>query len=193
MQPASEKTLKSTTMSLFQVPTRNEVTTANQAIFDQLEKGLGFVPNLYATFATSENALGNFLGFANGKSSLSKKQQEVINLAVSQVNECSYCLAAHTAIGGSQGLNTDQILEIREGAASFDGQLNALAKFAAETAIQRGKPSAETVQALLDAGFTRENVVDAVLVIGEITVTNYLHGVTQIPVDFPAAPALASV
>ena len=180
-------------MSVFQVPTRNEVTPANQAIFDQLEKGLGFVPNLYATFATSDNALGNFLGFANGKSSLSKKQQEVINLTVSQVNDCTYCLAAHTAIGGSQGLSNDQILELREGYASFDAQLNALAEFAAETAIQRGKPSLTTVQALFDAGFTRENVVDAVLVIGEITVTNYLHGITQVPVDFPAAPSLALV
>lgn len=177
-------------MSLFTVPTRSEVSANNQAIFDQLEKGLGFVPNLYATFANSENALGNFLGFANGKSSLSKKEQEVINLAVSQVNECSYCLAAHTAIGGSQGLQADQILELREGYASFDARLNALAEFAAEAAIQRGKPSASTVQALLDAGFTRENIVDAVLVIGEITVTNYLHGITQVAVDFPAAASL---
>lgn len=179
-------------MSVFQVPTRNQVSAGNQAIFDQLEKGLGFVPNLYATLATSENALGNFLGFANGKSSLSKQEQEVINLAVSQVNECSYCLAAHTAIGGANGLESEQILQLREGYASFDGKLNALAEFAAETAIRRGKPTAETVQALLDAGFTRENVVDAVLVIGEITVTNYLHGITKVAVDFPAAPELAT-
>ena len=36
-------------MSAFQVPTRDQVSANNQAIFDQLEKGLGFVPNLYAT------------------------------------------------------------------------------------------------------------------------------------------------
>ena len=179
-------------MSTFQIPTRNQVTPANQAIFDQLEKGLGFVPNLYATFATSENALGNFLGFANGKSSLSKQEQEVINLAVSQINECSYCLAAHTAIASSTGLSNDQVLELREGYASFDGRLNALAEFAAETALRRGKPSSATIEKLLDAGFTRENVVDAVLVIGEITVTNYLHGITGVPVDFPAAPELVA-
>lgn len=180
-------------MSAFSIPTRNEVSTANQAIFDQLEKGLGFVPNLYATLATSENALGNFLGFANGKSSLKKKEQEVINLAVSQVNGCSYCLAAHTAIAGGQGFNADQILELREGAASFNDKLAALATFARETAINRGKPSTEVVDALLAAGYTRENVVDAVLVIAEITVTNYLHGITKVAVDFPVAPELAAV
>jgi uncharacterized peroxidase-related enzyme len=178
-------------MANFSVPTRNEVSTGNQAIFDQLEKGLGFVPNLYATLAHSENALGNFLGYANGKSSLSKKEQEVINLAVSQVNECSYCLAAHTAIGKGQGFTEEQTLELREGYASFDTKLDALAVFASETALQRGKPSQETVDALLASGYNRENVVDAVLVISEITVTNYLHGITKVAVDFPAAASLA--
>ena len=32
----------------FTVPTRDEVSTNNQGIFDNLQKGLGFVPNLYA-------------------------------------------------------------------------------------------------------------------------------------------------
>lgn len=178
-------------MANFSIPTRNQVSTGNQAIFDQLEKGVGFVPNLYATLAHSENALGNFLGFANGKSSLSKKEQEVINLAVSQVNECVYCLAAHTAMGKGQGFSEEQTLELREGYASFDAKLDALAVFASETALQRGKPSQETVDALLAAGYTNESVVDAVLVIAEITVTNYLHGITKVAVDFPAAPALA--
>jgi len=46
---------------------------------------------------------------------------------------------------------------------------------------------------LLNAGYTRENIVDAVLAIGQISVTNYLHGITQVAVDFPAAKELAAV
>ena len=56
-------------MSTFNVPKREEVSAANKAIFDNLEKALGFVPNLYATFAYSQNALGNYLTFANAKTS----------------------------------------------------------------------------------------------------------------------------
>ncbi|TXF90819.1 carboxymuconolactone decarboxylase family protein [Neolewinella aurantiaca] len=178
-------------MSTFNIPTRTEVSAGNQTIFDQLEKGLGFVPNLYATFAHSENALGNFLGFANGKTSLSAKEKEVIDLAVSEVNSCNYCLAAHTAIAKGAGFTEEQTLELREGYASFDSKLDALATFASETAAQRGKPSSESIEALLAAGYTRENIVDAVLAIGTITVTNYLHGITKVAVDFPAAPELA--
>ena len=46
------------------------------------------------------------------------------------------------------------------------------------------------LQAFFDAGWTPENLVDVIVVIGDKTVTNYLHATTQVPVDFPAAPAL---
>ena len=178
-------------MSVFTVPTTNQVSAANQAIFANLEKGLGFVPNLYATFAHSESALRRFLPFASGQSSLSAKEKEAIDLAVSEVNGCSYCLAAHTAIAKGLGLTEDQTLQLREGYLDGDDRLSALATFASLTAQRRGKPGADATDDLLAAGFTRENVVDAVLAIGAITITNYLHGVTGVPVDFPAARAAA--
>lgn len=46
-------------MNTFNLPTKNEVSENNKVIFIQLEKGLGFVPNLYASFAHSETALEN--------------------------------------------------------------------------------------------------------------------------------------
>ena len=75
-------------MSKINVPTKGEVSQNNQAIFDNLQKGLGFVPNLYATFAHSENALASFLAFSGAPTSFSKKEKEVIDLAISQVNDC---------------------------------------------------------------------------------------------------------
>ena len=97
-------------MSTINVPKREEVSAANQAIFDNLEKAVGFVPNLFATYAHSENALGNYLTLSNAKTSLKAKEKEVVNLAVSQVNNCIYCLSAHTAIGKMNGFTDDQIL-----------------------------------------------------------------------------------
>jgi AhpD family alkylhydroperoxidase len=115
-------------MRTFTVPTAATVTPANQAIFAQLEKGLGKVPNLYATLAWSEHALGNYLALQNAKTSLTPKEREVINLVVSQVNDCAYCLAAHTVLGGMVGFTPEQILEIRKGGAAFDPRLDALAR-----------------------------------------------------------------
>jgi len=177
-------------MKTIPVPAYAQVSPANQALFDSLKKSLGMVPNLYATFAHSEHALGNYLALQSGKSSLSAKARELINLVVSQVNACEYCLAAHTAIGKMTGYTDAQILEIRRGRASFDARLDALARLVRNIASERGHADPALVQAFFDAGWTEGNLVDAIVVIGDKTVTNYLHGTTQVPVDFPPAPPL---
>jgi len=177
-------------MSTFNVPTREQVSLANQAHFDNLKKALGMVPNLYATLALSEHALGNYLAFQGAKSSISGKAREVVNLVVSQVNSCEYCLAAHTAVGGMVGFTPAQILEIRGARASWDGKLDALAQLVKNIASERGHADPAKVEDFFAAGWTQENLVDAIVVIGDKTVTNYLHGATKVPVDFPPAPKL---
>ncbi|MEM6845888.1 MAG: carboxymuconolactone decarboxylase family protein [Bacteroidota bacterium] len=174
----------------FEVPTREQVSENNQAIFDQLEKGLGFVPNLYAAYAYNDTALGDYLALQNRKSTLKAKEREVVNLVVSQVNECQYCLAAHTALGKMNGFTDEQILEIRSGEASFDEKIDALAKFVKDITINRSKPSAEALDNFFTAGYTKANLVDVIVVIGDKIISNFIHGSTQVPVDFPAAPEL---
>ncbi|HEX7814040.1 carboxymuconolactone decarboxylase family protein [Dyella sp.] len=178
-------------MTTFVVPSRTDVSPANQVLFDNLTKALGKVPNLYATLALSEHALGNYLAFQNAPSSMTGKAREVVNLVVSQVNHCEYCLAAHTLIGRMHGFTDEQMLQIRGGTAGFDAKLDALARLVKDVAVQRGHADPAPVDAFLAAGWTQENLVDVIVVIGDKTVTNYLHGVTRVPVDFPAAPALA--
>ena len=126
------------------------------------------------------------------KSSLRAKERELINLIVSQVNECEYCLAAHTVLGKMNGFTDEQVLRIRSGEAEFDSKLDALAKFVREVTVNRGKPKAESLATLIAAGYDDESIVDIVIVIGDKIMTNYLHGITQIPIDFPAAPELES-
>lgn len=63
-------------MSTFNVPTREEVSVTNQAIFDTLKKQVGFVPNLFATYAYSENALKNYLDFRVPRPRLKRKKKK---------------------------------------------------------------------------------------------------------------------
>jgi uncharacterized peroxidase-related enzyme len=177
-------------MSTFNVLKREEVSEKNQAIFDSLEKAVGFVPNLYATYAHSENALENYLSLSNAKTSLSAKQKEVVNLAVSQVNECSYCLAAHTAIGKMNGFDDAQILELRRGEASFDTKLDALARLSKNITENRGAADTPVLDNFFAAGWSKENLIDTIVLVGDKTISNYLHKTTNVPVDFPAAQTL---
>ncbi len=180
-------------MTTFEVPGRNEVSSANQAIFDNLQKAVGFVPNLYATYAYNETALGDYLALQNRKSTLRAKEREVINLVVSEVNGCRYCQSAHTALGKMNGFTAEEILEIRTGEASFDTKIDALAKFVHNITVNRSKPDPEYVEALFNAGYNKANVIDILMVIGDKMISNFLHGVANVPIDFPLAPELERV
>lgn len=178
-------------MNKITVPTRDDVSAPNQAIFDNLKKSVGMVPNLYATFALSETALGNYLALQNAKSSMTGKAREVINLVVSQVNDCAYCLSAHTMLGKMNGFTDSQIMELRHGKADFDTTFDALARLTRSITEKRGHAEPALIDAFFAAGWTKENLVDAIMIIGDKTISNYLHSTTEVPVYFPAAPALA--
>lgn len=179
-----------TSTLVFEVPTREQVSENNQGIFDHMMKAFGKVPNLYATFGLNDTALADYLTLQNRKSTLTAKEREIINLVVSQVNDCKYCVPAHTAIGKMMGFTDEQILEIRRAQISFNEKYDALARFVREVTINRGRPSEKAADALADAGYTQANVIDIMMVIGDKIISNYLHNFTQIPVDWPSVPAL---
>lgn len=177
-------------MTTFSVPTRGEVSEKNQAIFDNLEKGLGFVPNLYAYYAKNETALGDYLALQNRKTNLKAKEKEVVNLVTSQINGCRYCQSAHTVLGKMNGFSDEQVIELRKGSASFNPQLDALVKFTASVVENRGKATEESKSAFFDAGYTEAHLIDVVLLIGDKIISNYIHNLTGFEIDFPVAPEL---
>ncbi len=176
-------------MKKITVPTRDEVAPANQAFFDNLNKALGFVPNLYATIGHSENGLGRYLAYQNAKTTLSNREKEAVNLVVSEVNNCTYCKSAHTVIGKMNGFSDEQLLDIRREKAD-NPKLNALVKLAAGITRTRGNAETALVDDFFAQGYTNENLVDLILQVSDKTAMNYLHNLTKIPVDFPLAPAL---
>ncbi|MBK7439308.1 MAG: carboxymuconolactone decarboxylase family protein [Saprospiraceae bacterium] len=176
-------------MKKFNVPTREEVASTNQAIFDKLKIALGFVPNLYVAIAYSDHGLERYLAYQNAKTTLSNKEKEAVNLIVSQVNGCIYCQSAHTLLGKMNGFTDEQVLDIRRGQAG-DKKLHALVALTADITKNRGKASEENVNAFFAHGYTKENLVDVILQISDKTAMNYLHNLTEIPVDFPIVPSL---
>lgn len=85
-------------MKTITVPTREQVSPEAQPIFDNIQKSMGKVPNLYATIGYSATTLKAFLEFSEAfnKSAFTPKEREAIYLVVSEVNNCNYCLSAHT-------------------------------------------------------------------------------------------------
>jgi len=176
-------------MKTFKVPSREEVSATTQVSFDNLNKALGFVPNLYATIGLSQNGLEKYLAFQGAKTSLTNKEKEAVNLVVSEVNGCQYCLSAHTVIGKMNTFTDDQILDLRAGK-SENPKLNALVTLAKDITEHKGRVSSQNLDAFYAAGYNDGNLVDLVLQISDKVAMNYLHNLTQIPIDFPVAQPL---
>lgn len=174
----------------FKVLKREEVSIKNQQVFDELKKSFGAVPNLYSTLAYSENALEAYINLENSKTSLTRKEVEAATLVVSEVNNCVYCLSAHTMVAKLNGFSEEQTLEIRGGSASFDKKLDALVKLTKQLSKERHPGDGILVSAFFQAGYSKENLIDLIIHIGDRTISNILHAVTQVPNEFPSAKSI---
>ncbi|GHN00662.1 alkyl hydroperoxide reductase AhpD [Cytophagales bacterium WSM2-2] len=174
----------------FTVPKKEEVSESNRAIFENFEKNFGFVPNLAAYFAKNETALPDYMAFQLRKSSLSLKEREAISLVVSEVNGCRYCQSAHTIVAQMNGFSEEQILELRKGYFSLDSRIDALVKFAQAVTEHRGRIPEGVLENFFESGYTEANMIDVFLAIGEKTVSNYIHNLTELEINFPVAPEL---
>jgi AhpD family alkylhydroperoxidase len=102
---------------------------------------MGRIPNLYATIGYSASTLKGLLEFEATLGTahhFSSKEKEAINLIVSQVNDCDYCLAAHTALAKGRGFSEEETLAIRK-AAYRETKLNTVLQLAQSIATNKGK------------------------------------------------------
>jgi uncharacterized peroxidase-related enzyme len=141
--------------------------------------------------ANSPAVLQGYLDFSNAlsKGTLSPKFREQIALAVSEINGCQYCLAAHSAIGRSVGLSEEAIEDSRRGESPDTKEATAL-NFARNVVVNRGWVTDEEVTKLRKVGFTEGDIAELIANIALISFTNYFNHVAETEVDFPAVSKL---
>lgn len=176
-------------MTKINVPTKDQVDEKAKAVFGSLENKLGMVPNLYATMGYSSDVLAGYLSYSEtvNKTSFNKKESEAIKLAVSEINNCRYCKAAHTLIAKMNGFTEEETIAIRK-AQLADKRINLLIEIAQEIAANKGKLDARLKTRFFNEGFDNKALIDLIAVVNVASFTNYLYNATEVPVDFPLAP-----
>jgi len=178
-------------MQINAVPTREELSPQSKVILDKLQNGLGFVPNLYSYFGHSESALSNYLAFQQGQSKgvFSSREREAVYLAIAEVNECRYSLSLHSYLGKLNGFSDEEVINIRLGKAT-DSKINAIIKLATEVQETHGRPSEKALHNFFIQGYGQGALVDLVSLVADEIFSNYIHNISQIPIDFPLVPEL---
>lgn len=144
---------------------------------------LGYIPNLIASMMHSKNALAGYYPFHERRSSLSKLEIEAITLSVSSAHKANYCIDLHTMITRLVGLNDQQIEEIKLGEVTFDHRLDIMIKLAADLVHRPTSMDPARLASFFECGFTKEHLVDMVLVIGDCIMTNITGNIFNIPAD----------
>ena len=172
---------------------RNTADPATVELLNSVRMSMGAVPNLVATMAHSPAVARAYLGFAQALSggSLPRRLREQIALVVGEANACTYCVAAHTALGRRAGLTEEESKEARRAAAQ-DGKEQAALAFARKVVQDRGVVADEDVERLRRAGYTDGEVGEIVANVALNLFTNDFNHVAATELDFPAAPDLAA-
>ena len=84
---------------------------------------------------------------------LPRRLREQVALAVSEANACTYCVAAHTALGRRAGLTEQETKEARR-ASSHDIKEQAALEFARKVVQDRGVVADEDVEQLRRSGYS---------------------------------------
>ena len=168
-------------------------TTSGMAreLLDATQRQLGRVPNLYAAMAHSPIALRGYLDFRGAlqQGVLDLKMRERVALLVAQLNDCDYCVAAHTFRGGKIGMAASDLLATRR-ADSADARTAAALRLVKALVLRDEANTGTALTEALQAGWNEAEVGELVAHIALNVFSNYFKQIAEPPLDFPAAPAL---
>jgi AhpD family alkylhydroperoxidase len=175
-------------MKPFAVPTYEQAPADARPAFDQFMKLTGKMPNLYATIGYSANALNSYLSYVReqARGTFHAKDREAVYLIVSQLNGCEYCLASHTQSAIKNGWNEEDTLALRAGTHP-EQKWQVIYRFIKSVIEQKGMVSDELLDEFYALSYHEAAIIDLMVLINVMSLTNYIYRMTHIPIDFPRA------
>lgn len=171
-------------ISWFPIAERSTLSAETQALFEQLEQKLGFVPNVFTAFAWRETRFNkwraHFEDLMQPSPGLGKAEREMISVVVSMQNQCLYCLTAHGfALRAllKDPVKGDRItLDYRR--AGLTEKQEAMLDFAVKLTLDPVTVNEEDVNDLRAVGYSDEDVWDIAEVTSMFNFTNRMSSAT---------------
>lgn len=168
--------------------TLHDETTAPDAIKASLaesKKAYGSIPNLHATMAEAPGLLNAYKyvheQFVN--SSFNNDELTVVWQTINVEHNCHYCVPAHSMIAGMMEVD-DAINEaLRNETPLPSARLEALRTFTLSVVRNRGVVDEADVQAFLNAGFTKQSILEVILGLSQKVMSNYTNHFADTPID----------
>ena len=153
-------------ISRFPVPDINELPEDMRALILDVQEKAGFIPNVFLALAHRPDEFRAFFQYHDALmervSGLTKGEREMIVVATSGINQCTYCVVAHGAvlrIREKNPLLADQIgTNYRK--ADITERQKAMLDFAVKVSLTAYEVSDEDYQTLHQHGFSDDDIWD---------------------------------
>ncbi|MEO9753596.1 carboxymuconolactone decarboxylase family protein [Roseibium sp.] len=174
-------------MTDFTLHDENTAPQDSKPLLAKSQAAYGMIPGLHAVMAEAPGLLEAYQLvhelFAN--SSFDNDELTVVWQTINVENECHYCVPAHTGIAKSMGVDDAITNALRDQTPLPNARLEALRNFTLKLVRDRGNVDDAAVQAFLDAGFTKRNILEVVLGYSQKIMSNYTNHLAQTPIDKP--------
>lgn len=157
-------------------------------IYASIKKAAGIVPNVYATIGTyCPTGLKTIIELDKviEGSTLSEAELAAIRLKVSIHACCDYCITAYAFLGQFAGLSKATIENIRTARPTLNEKIDTLLDFVCTLITSKGIVDLSSAQSLLDAGYTKNNLIEICLVASNTTFINLVNRINNTTIDFP--------
>ncbi len=172
-------------MSDFTIHDKDSAPSDSKELLKASEKDAGMIPNLHGVMAESPELLEAYQTlhklFLN--SSLNNEQKTVVWMAINVEHKCHYCVPAHTAIAKSMDISDDIIDALRDEESLSSHELEALRDFTLKVVRARGQVTDDDLDDFYKAGYSKKNVLEVILAVGQKTISNYTNHIVETPVD----------
>lgn len=173
--------------SRFGVPDLDELPADVRERIDEVQQKSGFIPNVFLALARRPEEFRAFFAYHDAlmlrQGGLSKAEKEMIVVATSAANDCTYCVVAHGAIlriYAKDAHIADQ-LAANYRSAEITPRQRRMLDFALKLARAPATVEEADLDGLRDAGFADEDIWDIGAITGLFALSNRMAHLTDMP------------
>jgi alkylhydroperoxidase family enzyme len=172
-------------MSNFELYNLDTASEASKPLLENSVKGFGMIPNLHAAMAESPALLEAYqtLHELAQKASFDNEELTVVWQTINVEHACHYCVPAHTAIANMMNVNAEITEALRNQTPLKSTKLETLRDTTLLMVRNRGVIEQADIDTFYAAGFSKQNLLDIVLVVAQKVMSNFTNHLAETPVD----------
>lgn len=172
-------------MHKFTIHTLETAPEKSKEMLKQSKDGAGFIPNMHAIMAESPVLLMAYkeMGKLFNETSFTPVEREIIEMTINQVNDCTYCVAAHSYFDRLSNFPEEILSDLLEGKSLENSKLQTLRLFTKNVIDKRGWVSETEIDSFLSAGYSKEQILELMVGVAHKTLSNYVNHIASTLVD----------